>query len=632
MCGLISIHTKNRDLSDTLSILDNMVEKIIHRGPDDEGKIHVPNQALFGHRRLSIIDIEYGQQPMRSDDQRYTLVYNGEIYNYIEVRELLIKEGLFFKSFSDTEVLFQLLIKKGSEGLGYLNGMFSFVFHDSKTNTWIAARDHFGIKPLYYAQCGSDLVFASEIKAILEHPEIQAERDEYSLQQYLTFQFCLDNRTLFKGIKKVRPGHFVIGDGSEIEKEVCYWKPNYEIDTNKTEEWFECQLQYLLKNSINLQMRADVPIGTYLSGGTDSSLVSFLASKRSSKSLPMFHGKFNEGPEYDESYFAKEMAQFSNGDYFEVIPTAEDFVKLLPKLIYDLDEPLAGPGVFPQYLTSKLAAKHVKVVLGGQGGDEIFGGYTRYLIGYLEQALKGAILGTQEEGKHLVTIESIIPNLSVLKEYLPLLSHFWSKNLFENMDQRYFHLIDRSHGFKSVLHEDIYKSFDRERIYSDFQDIFNKPKTASYINKMTYFDQNTLLPALLQVEDRVGMSASIESRVPLLDYKIVDLVRKMPPELKFKGGKMKYILKKSIANWLPPKILNRKDKMGFPVPLKEWMKKGIVRDFVGDTLLSKKSLNRSIYRKIGLETMIDNSGVAGRQLWGALCLELWHQVYIDGNR
>jgi len=631
MCGFISIHTKNRNLSDTLSILDNMVEKIIHRGPDDEGKTHVPNQALFGHRRLSIIDIEHGQQPMRSDDQRYTLVYNGEIYNYIEVRELLIKEGLFFKSSSDTEVLFQLLIKKGSEGLGYLNGMFSFVFHDSKTNTWMAARDHFGIKPLYYAQCGSDLVFASEIKAILEHPKIQAERDEYSLQQYLTFQFCLDNRTLFKGIKKVRPGHFVIGNGSEVEKEVCYCEPNYEIDTNNTEEWFESQLQYLLKSSINLQMRADVPIGTYLSGGIDSSLVSFLASKRSSKSLPMFHGKFNEGPEYDESYFAKEVAQFSNGDYFEVVPTAEDFVKLLPKLIYDLDEPLAGPGVFPQYVTSKLAAKHVKVVLGGQGGDEIFGGYTRYLIGYLEQALKGAILGTKEEGKHIVTIESIVPNLSVLKEYLPLLSHFWKKDLFANMDQRYFHLIDRSHGFKSVLHEDIYKSFDREKIFSDFQDIFNKPKTASYINKMTYFDQNTFLPALLQIEDRVGMSVSIESRVPLLDYKIVDLVRKMPPALKFKGGKMKYILKKSIANWLPPKILNRKDKMGFPVPLKEWMNKGIVRDFVGDTLLSKKSLNRNIYRKVGLESMIDDPGIAGRQLWGALCLELWHQVYIDGN-
>ncbi len=630
MCGLVSIHTENKNLSDSLFILDKMIAKIKHRGPDDEGKTHVLNQALFGHRRLAIIDIKNGQQPMRSDDKRYTLVFNGEIYNYVELKELLVKEGILFTSSSDTEVLFKLLIKKGSKALDYLNGMFSFVFHDSKTNSWLAARDHFGIKPLYYAQCGSDLVFASEIKAILEHPEIRAQRDEHSLQQYITFQFCLDNRTLFKDIKKVKPGHYIIGKGSKIEKELPYWESNYEVDTDNKKDW-ETQLQYLLKNSMDLQMRSDVPIGTYLSGGIDSSLVSFLASKRSRKPLPMFHGKFNEGSEYDESDYAKELAKFTNGDYFEASPNAEDFVKFLPNLIYALDEPLAGPGVFPQYVTSKLASQHVKVILGGQGGDEIFGGYTRYLIAYLEQAIKGVVLGNQEEGKHLVTLESIVPNLSVLKEYSPLLSHFWSKGLFQSMDNRYFHLIDRSQGNKSILHDDLYKSFDREKIFSDFQSIFNKPNTKSYINKMTYFDQNTLLPALLQIEDRVGMSVSIESRVPLLDYRIVDLVRSIPPVLKFQGGKTKHLLKKSISNWLPSKIINRKDKMGFPVPLKEWMIKGIVRDFVGDTLLSEKSLNRNIYNKKTLENMIDNQGVGARQLWGALCLELWHQLFIDGN-
>jgi asparagine synthase (glutamine-hydrolysing) len=509
--------------------------------------------------------------------------------------------------------------------------MFSFIFHDGADNTWISARDHFGIKPLYYAQCGSELIFASEIKAILEHPEIVSVRDDYSLQQYLTLQFCLENRTLFKNIKKVKPGHLIIGEGSKILKEICYWDTNYEVDTLKSEKWFQNQLQYLLESSMDLQMRSDVPIGTYLSGGLDSSLVSYLASKRSTKSIPMFHGKFNEGPEYDESYFAKEVAQFTNGDYLEVIPSAEDFVKIVPHLIYTLDEPLAGPGVFPQYLTTKLASKHVKVVLGGQGGDEIFGGYARYLIGYLEQALKGSILGTQEEGKHLVTLESIVPNLSLLKQYSPLLSHFWSKGLFQNMDERYFHLIDRSQGLKSIIHDDFFQTFNKDKIFSDFQNIFNKPNSTSYINKMTYFDQQTLLPALLQIEDRVGMSVSIESRVPLLDHRIVDLVRKMPPPLKFQGGKTKYILKKSISDWLPKKVLNRKDKMGFPVPLKEWMSKGVVRDFVGDTLLSQSSLNRNIYSKKGLIDMIDSQGVGGRQLWGALCLELWHQIYIDAK-
>ena len=631
MCGLISIHTNQGDLSQKEFILDNMIAKIAHRGPDGEGKVHIPNQALFGHRRLAIIDVEHGQQPMRCNNNRYTLVFNGEIYNYIELAEILKKDGISLNSSSDTEVLFQLLIKMGEKAIPYLNGMFSFIFHDSKNNTWIAARDHFGIKPLYYAKCGSDLVFASEIKAILEHPEIIAERDEHSLQQYLSFQFCLDERTLFKGVTKVKPGYYLIGKGSKIIKDICFWKPDYQIDIDHTEDWFEKELKELLKNAMHLQMRSDVPIGAYLSGGIDSSLVSTLAAEQHNKSLPMFHGKFSEGPQYDESKYAKEVVKFAKGSYFEVIPTANDFVDMLPELIYSLDEPLAGPGVFPQFATSQLASKHVKVILGGQGGDEIFGGYARYLVGYLEQALKGSILGTQEEGKHLVTLDSIVPNLSILKEYTPLLKQFWSKGLFEEMDARYFHLIDRSQGLESILHADFYSQFNKEEIFADFQKIFNQPETDSYINKMTYFDQKTLLPALLQIEDRVSMSVSIESRVPLLDYRIVDLVTTMPPPLKFQGGKTKHILKKATNDWLPLSVVERKDKMGFPVPLKEWMIKGIVRDFVADTLLSQKSLDRNIYCKTSLESMIDNQGVGGRQLWGALCLELWHQGYIDAK-
>ena len=631
MCGLISIHTNNSDLSNKERTLEKMIQKISHRGPDGEGKVHIPNQALFGHRRLAVIDVDHGQQPMRSQDQRYTLVFNGEIYNYIELAEILKKDGISLNSSSDTEVLFQLLIKMGSKVLPHLNGMFSFIFHDSEDNSWIAARDHFGIKPLYYAKCGSDLVFASEIKAILEHPDLSVERDDHSLQQYLSFQFCLDERTLFKKVLKVRPGHFLKGKGSQILKETCFWKSDYQIDQDSTENQFKEKLQALLKDTMRLQMRSDVPVGSYLSGGLDSSLVSSLASEQYDKALPMFHGRFAEGPEYDESIFAKELVKFSKGKYFEVVPTANDFVDMLPELIYSLDEPLAGPGVFPQFSTSKLASSHVKVILGGQGGDEIFGGYARYLIGYLEQALKGAILGTQEEGKHLVTLDSIVPNLSILKEYKPLLSHFWSKGLFEDMDERYFHLIDRSQGLQSVLNEDFFKKFDKENIFTDFKKVFNQPETNSYINKMTYFDQKTLLPALLQIEDRVSMSVSIESRVPLLDYRIVDLVTKMPPPLKFQGGKTKHILKKAITGWLPNSIIDRKDKMGFPVPLKEWMNKGVVRDFVADTLLSQKSLNRDIYKKTSLEKMIDSQGVGGRQLWGALSLELWHQVYIDAK-
>ena len=343
----------------------------------------------------------------------------------------------------------------------------------------------------------------------------------------------------------------------------------------------------------------------------------------------MFHGRFAEGPQYDESKYAISLSEFSGGNYFEVVPTAEQFVDQIPQLIYALDEPLAGPGLFPQYAVSQLASQHVTVVLGGQGGDEVFGGYARYLVGYLEQALKGAILETQDEGKHLVTLESIVPNLALLKQYTPLISNFWSQDLFGEMDARYFHLIDRSQGLDSLLHPEILSRFDRDELFADFQAVFNHPDTKSYINKMTHFDQKALLPALLQIEDRVSMAVSLESRVPLLDRRIVDLVSSMPPSLKFKGGKTKHILKKAIDGLLPATILDRNDKMGFPVPLKEWMQEGPVRDFIGDILLSSRSLGRGVFNKHSLHEMLEQQGVGSRRVWGALSLELWFRTFID---
>lgn len=629
MCGLVSIFTSARSLEDRHLVFDAMLERIAHRGPDGDGKVHIPNQALIGHRRLAIIDLEHGDQPMLSEDGRYTLAFNGEIYNYLELRQTLIQQGVHFDTFSDTEVLLKLLILDGIDAIRRLNGMFSFVFHDRKTNCWLAARDPFGIKPLYYTCIENELIFSSEIKALLIHPEIKAECDNLSLQQYLAFQFCLDEKTLFKGIYKLKPGFYYCGSGHVVKEEVCYWDTNYHIDNYHTEDYFIDRVRATLEDSVRLQIRSDVPLGGYLSGGIDSSLVCSLASQHLETPLPMFHGRFSEGEAYDESLYAKAVAQHSNGLYLETVPTAEDFVTSFPDLIYALDEPLAGPGLFPQYAVSKLARQHVKVVLGGQGGDEIFGGYARYLVGYLEQALKGAIFETREEGNHLVTLESIIPQLPLLKQYRPLLSHFMSKGLFDDMDARYFHLIDRSQGMNTLLHPEAIQNFDRAVLFESFQKVFNHPDTESYINKMTHFDLKTLLPALLQIEDRVSMAVSLESRVPFLDTRMVDLVTTMPPPLKFQAGRTKHILKKSIRNVLPNLILDRKDKMGFPVPLTEWMKGGVVRDFVGDTLLSTRSMQRGVFKEDSLRNMMSNQGVGARQLWGALSLELWYQRFID---
>lgn len=631
MCGLISIHSSGRSLDDRLGVLEAMLALLAHRGPDGEGKSHIPGQALFGHRRLSIIDIDHGAQPMRSSDGRYTLIFNGEIYNYRELRQSLIQQGQHFTTFSDTEVLLKLLIQEGGKAITRLNGMFAFVFHDREDNSWIAARDPFGIKPLYYAIAGDELLFASEIKALLVSPELAARRDDAALHQYLALQFCLDEKTLFSGVYKLKPGYYFSGRGSSIERRVCYWETNYLIDQYQTEEYFVDRLRALLDDSVRMQLRSDVPLGSHLSGGLDSSLVSTLAAQHHDGPVPMFHGRFAEWPAYDESVYAKAVAVRAKGVYYEVVPTAQDFANCLPDLIYALDEPLAGPGLFPQFAVSKLARQHVKVVLGGQGGDEIFGGYARYLVGYLEQAIKGAIFETQEEGKHLVTLDSIVPQLPLLKQYHPLLAQFWSRGLFDDMDARYFHLIDRSQGLSAALHPDILVGFEKESLFAEFQKVFNYPDTKSYINKMTHFDQKTLLPALLQIEDRVSMAVSLESRVPLLDTRIVDLVTTMPPPLKFQGGKTKHILKKAVRNLLPSEVLERKDKMGFPVPLGEWMRGGVVRDFVGDTLLSNRSLQRGIFRPDVLQSMMSSQGVGGRQLWGALSLELWHRRFIDAS-
>ena len=629
MCGICGVFGYSpQSQNEKKQLVRKMMTRLSHRGPDGEG-IHSSQNAILGHVRLAIIDLEHGLQPMVSRDDRYTLIFNGEIYNYLELRKSLESKGVQFQTQSDTEVLLQILIQQGENALNQLNGMFAFAFHDNQTGQWILARDPFGIKPLYYCITENEIVFASEIKALLEHPKVKVEQNFKALQHYLTFQFYLNGETLFKGIHEIEPGFYLKGRAGQVEQTIRYWDTSYQVNFKKTEIQFKEELTDLLDDSIKIQIRSDVPVGSHLSGGIDSSTIASMAAVHFDGEFSVFTGKFQEGQAYDEAHYAKLVAEKIRANYHEVIPTAKQFVDLFPKLIFSLDQPLAGPGLFPQFLVSQLAAQHVKVVLGGQGGDEIFGGYARYLIGYLEQALKGAILGTQEEGKHVVTLTSVISNLSILKEYQPLLQHFWKDGLFEDMDARYFRLIDRSPDILKLITDDAQNSFNKEEVFSDFQNIFNHPDTSSYINKMTHFDQKTLLPALLHVEDRVSMAVSLESRVPLLDTRIVNLITSMPPKIKFKGGQGKYILKEVTRKILPKAVVDRKDKMGFPVPLKEWIKMGVVRDFVCDTLLSKTCRERGLFQQNALEQLIQKEGTFGRQLWGALCIELWSKEFFS---
>jgi asparagine synthase (glutamine-hydrolysing) len=630
MCGLAGIFGGVRTADERKELVHRMAEVLAHRGPDDATSTSAPNFAL-AHRRLSIIDLEHGRQPMESEDGRYLLAFNGEIYNYLELREKLQQRGARFRTASDTEVFLQLLIHDGEQALRQANGMFAFAFVDRRDGTWMLARDPLGIKPLYYCASGGEVAFASEIKALLIPSLVSREADAEGLHEYLTLQFCLGPRTLFRGVNKIEPGTFASGRDGTVLRVTRYWDTTYEIDERRTEADFVEELQSLIADSTRLQLRSDVPLGVYLSGGLDSSIVTAYAADHAARPLHCFHGAFAEGAAYDESSYARLVADSVDAELHVVTPTAADFVADLPKLIRAMDEPLAGPGLFPQYRVSRLAREKVKVVLGGQGGDEIFGGYARYLIGYLEQALKGAIFETQEEGKHLVTLGSIVPNLPVLRQYQPLMQRFWQTGLFEPMDARYFRLIDRSPDLENILAPEARRRFDSAAVFEKFQAVFNHPHTASYFNKMTHFDLKTLLPALLHVEDRVSMAVSLESRVPFVDTRIVDLVARMPPAMKFRGGHARYVLRKAVEKRVPAAILQRKDKMGFPVPLSEWLGGSPVREFAEDILLGPRCRNRGLFDSKGLETLMRREGAYGRQVWGALCLELWHREFVDAS-
>ena len=627
MCGFVGIINKTGKGIDT-NILGNMANAISHRGPDDEG-IFIDGPVGFYHKRLSIIDLSTGNQPMNFKE--CTIVFNGEIYNYIELRNDLKKKGHKFITSSDTEVILHMYYEFGDMFINSLNGMFAFIIYDKRFEKILIARDHFGIKPLYWYQSSEIIAFGSEIKSLLQHPDINAIPDRKNLNEYLTFQLILGEGTMFRNIMKVLPGQYITLDlkSGKLERFI-YWEPNFKIDMFHTEEYFVVKLREILDLIIEQQIRSDVPLGSYLSGGIDSSLVTILAAGKYQQNFKSFTGAFNEGPEFNELEYARIAAKAANSQIFEIFPTEQEFIDVLPKLIYFLDEPVAGPGLFPQYIVSKLASEQVKVVLGGQGGDEIFGGYTRYIVAYLEQAIKGAIFESNEEGEHIVSLSSILPNLPYLRAYAPMMKTFWEKGLFEPMDRRYFRLVNRMGNSEEFLTKDFMADYNEQEMFENFSKVFNHFDTLSYFNKMTHFDMVASLPGLLQVEDRVSMAVSIESRVPLLDRRIVDLISRMPAGMKFKGADMKYLLKRTVKDIIPEKIMNRKEKMGFAVPLHIWSKNS-AKDFILDTLLSKNARERNIINSKYAEKLIASEQPFGRGLWGILCLELWFQQFIDKN-
>ncbi|TME49434.1 MAG: asparagine synthase (glutamine-hydrolyzing) [Chloroflexi bacterium] len=626
MCGIAgAIDLSSRPIPDLGRRLDLMNEMQVHRGPDGHATWkHDRGHVGFAHRRLAIIDLSTGDQPM-TDGHGSWISYNGEIYNYIELRAELGGSG--FRTTSDTEVALRAYQKWGAECLQKFRGMFAFSLWDDTTDTLFCARDRFGIKPLYYAEVNGVFYFASEIKTLVPFlPAVETDVD--GLKDYLCFQFCLGGKTLFKGVRELLPGHMLtVRDGKVTVSR--YWEVYYQPDFNHTGMYFESAIQDLVAESVALHLRSDVPVGAYLSGGLDSSIVASLAVEKEGPSFLSFTGRFGSDPAYDESGYARELADWKGFKMLDVDIGADDFVKTIEKVIYHLDYPVAGPGSFPQYVVSALAAKHRKVVLGGQGGDEIFGGYTRYLVAYFEQCIKGAIEGSMHSGRYVVTYESIIPNLVALKNYKPMLQEFWRDGLFEDLDRRYFRLINRAPSLGDEINWAGLGQYDP---FETFHGIFNGDNVGheSYFDSMTHFDFKTLLPALLQVEDRVSMAHGLESRVPFLDHRIVELAATIPADVKFENGNMKHVLRSAMRSKLPASISNRQDKMGFPVPLHEWITSpGPVRDFVRDVFSSQQARSRELIDNSRVLKRMDGETQFGRQIWGLLSLELWQRAFHD---
>ncbi len=559
------------------------------------------------------------------DGQGSWISYNGEIYNYIELRTELGRRA--FRTTSDTEVALRAYQQWGTDCVKHFRGMFAFSLWDEETQTLFCARDRFGVKPFYYAEVDGVFYFASEIKALIPFlPSV--ETDLEGLKDYLCFQFCLGGKTLFKGVKELLPGHALTVRGGRVAVS-RYWEVYYHPDFHHTAPYFESAIRELMAESVALHLRADVPVGAYLSGGLDSSIVASLAVETEGPSFLTFTGRFGDDPDYDESMYAREMAEWKGFQVLDVDIGAQDFVDCIEKVVYHLDSPVAGPGSFPQYLVSALAAKHRKVVLGGQGGDEIFGGYTRYLVAYFEQCIKGAIDGSMHSGKFVVTYESIIPNLVALRNYKPLLQEFWREGLFDDLDRRYFRLINRAPSLGDEINWAALGQYDP---WETFRSIFHGTNVGheSYFDSMTHFDFKTLLPALLQVEDRVSMAHGLESRVPFLDHRIVELAATIPADIKFENGNMKHVLRTAMRSKLPERIFNRQDKMGFPVPLTEWLTSpGPVREYISDVFSTDAARSRELIDNGRVLKKIDNEKKFGRQAWGLLSLELWQRSFHD---
>ena len=590
-----------------------MNDSLSHRGPDGSG-IHIDAGVGLGHRRLSIIDIDGGHQPMYNDDRSVVVVFNGEIYNYKELRKELLRGGCKFNSQSDTEVIIRLYESKGLDCLDDLNGMFAFAIWDSRKQLLFAARDRLGEKPFYYQQKGSCLAFASELKAILSVRESQREIDVSAMDDFLAYGYVPAPKTIYKGIHKLPPAHYLLWQNGTV-KTACYWTPTHtERRNSRPIEEYRDELRTLLHDSVRMRLRSDVPIGAFLSGGIDSSLIVALASPLHPEPLNTFSIGFKEG-DFDESAYARIVADRYQTNHHEIQVQPLDLTEF-PALVSHFDEPFADASALPTFVVCREAVKHVKVCLSGDAGDELFGGYPQYkyerfeeILDRVPESIRRPILGTMAD---------VLP--------LRLNGKGWLGRMAVSDEQRY----QRKLG--------IFGAQERQRLFREeyehvvdhdawlFSSYFGR-QGGDVISNRLATDLKTYLPDDILVKvDRASMLNSLEVRVPLLDHRIVEFACRLPLDMKIRNGSQKFLLKELLRDLVPASVVNR-GKQGFGVPLKHWFR-GDYRGFLQDMLLSKGARTADYFRPEMVKSLIDAHQRGPRDLSNRLWALLWFEQWL----
>ena len=624
MCGIAGIFNAKTREPVSEALLRAMTDTLIHRGPDDEG-FYARSGVGLGHRRLSIIDLAAGRQPMTNEDGTVWVIFNGEIYNFTDLRNSLITKGHAFKTLSDTEVIVHLYEEKGQECFRDLRGMFAIALWDEREKQLFLARDRVGKKPLFYYHDGSRIIFGSEIKAILQVPGISRDIDLQALSDYFSFLYVPAPKSIFKNIRKVLPGHYLVVSPNGLH-ETRYWDLSFaETDNLSEEKWCEKLLE-TYQEAVRLRLISDVPLGAFLSGGVDSSSVVALMAGLINDRVTTCSIGFEE-KEFNELDYAREVASQFNTNHYEQMVRA-DAVDIVEKLVWHYDEPFADSSAVPTYYVSQVARQHVTVALSGDGGDENFAGYRRYYFDNRENDLRALLPAAIRE-----TIFGTLASLYPKADWAPRILR--GKATFENLARApidaYFRSVSafRPELKTQVLHRDLlaelngYDSLDVLRYY------YNKADTDDPLSRIQYVDIKTYLTDDILVKvDRASMANSLEVRAPILDHKLMELAASIPPSLKLRGMSGKYIFKKALKRVLPETVLQRR-KMGFAVPLAKWFR-GDLKEFAHDVIFSRNQdafLNEATAKRVWRE---HQSGLRDRstELWTLLMFRSWHRRFM----